>query len=174
MRRRSIFLLSFLLLCLLFLLSCQKEKELGSSSQIRPRKESKIIDEDLEKWKTILKAETYHTRLVGYGNPFAPFFKEKPKEKARRPLTPLERCSLKELRLTGIVKKGRRRWALIEDPSGKGYLVSVGTKIGQNKGYIAKIGEDYILVKEKVTDFLGNEIIKKVVIKLRPTEESHE
>jgi len=174
MRKQAVFLVWFLLTNVIFLVSCKKEERNTISSTVKPKKEVKIIDEDLEKWKNILKAGTYHTRLVGYGNPFAPFFKEKPREKPRKPLSPLERWSLKELKLTGIVQKGKRRWALIEDPSGKGYMVSVGTRIGQNEGYLAKIGNDYILVKEKSTDFLGNEIIKEIVIKLRPTEENHE
>ncbi len=166
----------FIVLIVCFLLSGCKKKE----PQISPKKpvvKKKIIfeDKELEKWEKILASETYHTRLQGFPSPFEPFFKEKkPLKTSVRPRSPLEKWSLKELKLTGIVSKGSKRWALIEDPSGKGYFVSRGTRIGSNGGYIAKIGKDYILVKEKVVDFLGKERTREIKISLRPTEETHE
>ncbi|MBX6423654.1 pilus assembly protein PilP [Thermosulfurimonas sp. F29] len=134
-----------------------------------------LKDQELARWEKILAAETYHTRLRGFSNPFEPFFRERSRGRKKRvALSPLERWTLQELRLTGIVKKNGRRWALIEDPSGKGYFVSVGTRIGPNQGYITRIGKDFIMVRERVVDFLGREKVREIKISLRPTEEAHE
>ena len=168
MRTKYFFLICFLLI---FFFSCEKKEEKKITILVKPKKDISFTDEELMKWKSIIASGTYRTKLIGYGNPFAPFFEEKPRKRKLRALSPLEKWSLKELRLTGIIKKNKKKWALIEDPSGKGYMVSVGTRIGQNEGYIAEIGEDYILIKEKFIDFLGKEIVKDIVIKLRPAEE---
>ncbi len=174
MVRKVICLLSGGLL-LIGLWACERKTSPPVSPKPATTKRRVVVeDKELKQWEKTLAAGTYKTRLVGYGNPFAPFFKERPRPRTERPLSPLERWSLKELKLTGIVQKGPRRWALIEDPSGKGYFVTVGTRIGPNEGYIARIGPDYILVKEKVTDFLGNVVVRETKIKLRPTEESYE
>jgi len=169
------FIALILWLCLIFV-SCKKEEEQTNFTKKTTSPKTLVFeDKELSQWEKILAAETYHTTLRGFPNPFEPFFKERSRpKKILRALSPLERWSLQELRLTGIVKKDGRRWALIEDPSGKGYFVSVGTRIGPNQGYIARIGKDYILVREKVVDFLGREKIREVKIPLRPTEETHE
>ncbi len=158
----------------LMLGGCKKEESKPVIRKTSLKEKLVIQDKELMNWEKILATETYHTRLQGYPSPFEPFFKEKKVSRTSfRPLSPLERWSLKELKLTGIVRKDSRKWALIEDPSGKGYFVSEGTRIGSNGGYIAKIGQDYILVKEKIVDFLGQERVREVKISLRPTEETY-
>ncbi|RUM89836.1 MAG: hypothetical protein DSZ24_00175 [Thermodesulfatator sp.] len=163
------------LILLISLGACRKPSlRKPTTPQKGPSPTIKVEDRQLEAWRKVLKKEVYHTRLIGWTNPFKPFFLEvAPKKAPRRPLTPLEKWSLGELKLTGIINTGRQRLALIEDPTGKGYFVTEGTKIGDRGGYIAEIGDNYILVKEKTVDFLGKEKIVTTKISLRPAEERH-
>ena len=93
--------------------------------------------------------------------------------KKRKPLSPLEKVSLSQLKLAGIIiasKSGSR--ALIEDTSGKGYIVEKGAYIGTNGGKIVKILIDRIIVEEEVEDIYGKIHIQETAIKLRlPGEE---
>lgn len=79
---------------------------------------------------------------------------EKAKEK-RIPVTPLQRISLGQLELVAIVLAPSGNKALVEDPSGKGYIVSRGTYVGQNYGRIKSILKDRIIVEEEVEDFVS-------------------
>jgi type IV pilus assembly protein PilP len=57
--------------------------------------------------------------------------------------------------LVAIVLAPSGNKALVEDPSGKGYIVSRGTYVGQNYGRIKSILKDRIIVEEEVEDFVS-------------------
>jgi len=91
-------------------------------------------------------------------DPFAPLFKKSKaepiiiKEDAgpQRILTPLEKISLGQLKLKGIIistKSGNR--AIVTDASGKGYVIKKGTYIGLNSGRVEEILDDKVIIKEK-------------------------
>jgi len=107
-------------------------------------------------------------------DPFEPLFKEKKvvaqtevkKKKKRIPRTPLERIDLSQLKLVAIVlaKSGNR--AMVEEASGKGYVISTGTYIGTNSGKVVKIDKDRVVVAEEVEDVTGNVSIRNSELKL--------
>ena len=66
--------------------------------------------------------------------------------------TPLENMHLDHLKLTGIVRFANQGKAVLEDPKGKPYIVSKGTKVGMNAGVVEDIREDHIIIKEKRID----------------------
>jgi type IV pilus assembly protein PilP len=107
----------------------------------------------------------------GRRDPFAPLItKEETKARAgSRP--PLERYSISEFKLTGIVWGGYGYNAMIEGPDGKGYFVRVGTIIGPNKGTVKKITKDTMEIEEKFKNMLGATERKQIVIKLRQKQE---
>jgi len=86
------------------------------------------------------------------------------KAKKRLPLTPLQRISLGQLKLVAIVMAPGGNKALVEEPSGKGYIISKGTYVGQNFGRVKSILGDRIIVEEEAEDFLSGSL------KLRTTE----
>jgi type IV pilus assembly protein PilP len=106
-------------------------------------------------------------------DPFEPLFKETPEvaqvtkvRKKRAPQTPLERIDISQLKLVGIIlaKSGNR--ALVEESSGKGYIVKTGTYLGTNSGKVVKIEKDKVIVAEEYEDVLGNVTIRNTEIKL--------
>jgi Tfp pilus assembly protein PilP len=106
-------------------------------------------------------------------DPFEPLFKETPEvavvkkeHKKRTPRTPLERIDISQLKLVGIIlaKSGNR--ALVEEASGKGYVIKTGTYLGTNSGKVVKIEKDKVIVAEEYEDVLGNVTTRNTEIKL--------
>ena len=98
-------------------------------------------------------------------DPFLPLLKDEPqkvlpdtktKKEKREPTTPLERVDLSQLKLTAIIRTPSGFKAMVEEITGKGYIVSVGTYIGIHSGTVTNILKDRIIVEEEVEDALGS------------------
>lgn len=114
----------------------------------------------------------------GLRDPFQPFIKIEEKKKEKRapevfvPRTPLQRFAVEELRVTGIVwGEGAGSRALVEAPDGKGYVVRVGTLVGDRGGKVVAIRPDRVVVEERVVDLLGEEQVRTVDLRLRTPED---
>ena len=109
----------------------------------------------------------------GKVDPFEPLFREKPtvalvkkKRKKRVPRTPLEKIDLSQLRLVGIILASSGNRALVEESSGKGYVIKNGTYVGTNAGKVVKIEKDKVVVAEEYEDVLGNVSLRNKELKL--------
>lgn len=116
---------------------------------------------------------------AGKVDPFLPLFEEKPaapeetadvekkKKKRRMPLTPLERVDLSQLKLVGIIQAPSGNKALVEEASGKGYIIKKGTFIGIHAGRVLEIQKDRVVVEEEVENVLGQFTLNKKELKLQ-------
>jgi type IV pilus assembly protein PilP len=105
---------------------------------------------------------------VGRRDPFRPFTlntRASPMRK-RENLSPLERYELGQLKLVGIVADPRNSNALVEDASGLGYVVKLGTPIGVNDGKVVAIRRDAIVIEELYVDLYGAQKKREVNLKL--------
>jgi len=108
-------------------------------------------------------------------DPFEPLFKKEAVSvsvstktiKRRKPLTPLERVNLSQLTLVGIIQAPSGNRALVQESSGKGYVVKKGTYIGTRSGKIVEILEDRIIVEEESEDIYGKVSLIKKPLKLQ-------
>jgi len=104
-------------------------------------------------------------------DPFEPLFKDEPvagkKKKKRIPRTPLEKLSLGQLKLVAIIRAPSGNKALVEEDSGKGYVIKKGTYIGLNSGKIIKIEKDNILIEEEIQNIQGNIEVRQIELKLQ-------
>ena len=91
--------------------------------------------------------------------------------KAPKVKTPLQRYSLDQLKVVGIIAGGTVRKALVEDDVGKGYVVSAGDAVGSEGGKITSIRQDRIIIESTYTDVLGNEKVRRITKKLYVSEE---
>ena len=57
----------------------------------------------------------------------------------REPRTELQKLNLAQLTLTAIIQDGNKRWAMVRDESGMGYILKKGTAIGTMGGRVGKI-----------------------------------
>jgi type IV pilus assembly protein PilP len=111
-------------------------------------------------------------------DPFAPIFSQSSQEeetvvtetqkkrKPRAPQTPLERISLDQLTLVGIIRMPKGNRAIVQEASGKGYVVKSGTYIGTNAGRVIGIEKDRVLIEEEVENLLGDTVTRKQELKI--------
>ncbi len=126
-----------------------------------------------------LKNAVGEYRYQGIVDPFIPLIKEEKdestkdeptddsKKKKRIPQTPLEKIDLTQLALTAIFKEKNNIKGLVEEPAGKGYIVSNGTYIGLDGGRITKMLKDRIVITEESTDVMGKPVTIEHELKLR-------
>ena len=106
------------------------------------------------------KAEYYDAK--GKIDPFLPLIQEKIEEpqpftddSPQRILTPLEKIELSQIRLVAVIIMEKKRIAMVEEATGKGYEITIGTFIGRNQGKVTEIKNSSIVVTELVKDFKG-------------------
>ena len=103
-------------------------------------------------------------------DPFRSFIEIKthvaPTKKTRKLLTPLQRYSLDQLKVVGIVEGTNIRKALLEDDVGKGYVVGRGEAVGSQGGKIAAIKSDRIIIEETYQDALGKKKVRRITKRL--------
>jgi len=113
---------------------------------------------------------------AGKIDPFVPLLREEPmkafqteksKREKREPTTPLERVDLSQLKLTAIIRTPSGLKAMLEESTGKGYIVGMGTYMGIHSGKVVNILKDRIVVEEEVEDALGNFVSRNSELKFQ-------
>jgi Tfp pilus assembly protein PilP len=115
---------------------------------------------------------------TGKPDPFKPFIlasaaSEETPTVVRRQLTPLQKMPLSEIQagLKAIIWGQLGSKALVEDATGKGYVVQEGTYVGQHDGIVKKIYQDRIVVEEYRRDPTKDRLEPtEVVLKLKKVE----
>ena len=124
----------------------------------------KVADEKTE--------PVYTYNPAGKRDPFKPFISLGPKKAAHTArLTPLQRYDVSELKLVGILKGPIGYRALVEDASGKGFIITKGTLIGREDGHVKEIRKDRVIIKQTHKDIFGQIKEKEISIRLRKPEE---
>ncbi len=100
-------------------------------------------------------------RIESGRDPFRPMsLRAKVNTRAKENLSPLERVELSQLKVVGIIWDIQEPRAMVEDKSGLGYVVKVGTPMGSNEGMVKAIHRNQIVVEEYAEDIYG--VRKKV------------
>ena len=138
-------------------------------SEIKPTP-SPVTEDQVKREQALAIAETkgnspqakeYDSK--GRVDPFIPLLSEKPvpvdpragDNKPMRMLTPLEKLDLSQIKLVAVVRLKGRAIAMVEESSGKGYEVKIGTYMGRNGGQVSSINPGGVVVKEYVKDYKG-------------------
>lgn len=158
----------------------------ASTSQVNKKADADEIDKHTADLLASVKeeeavgdmADTYNPK--GKPDPFAPLFRDEPdqatastpvvsksKRKKRVPTTPLEKVDLSQLKLVATVRSPNGNSALVEDASGKGFIVKRGTYIGINSGSVVQIVKDRVVVEEEIETLLGEISLQKRELKLQ-------
>jgi type IV pilus assembly protein PilP len=119
--------------------------------------------------------ETYHYNPTGKPDPFKPFIdvelvKKTVEQSKPLSLNPLQRQTVEQFKLVGIIGDNKGRRAMVQDGAGKFYSLLPGAYIGLNNGRISKILADRIIVDEKIRTDEGKIESRKIIIKLRQGE----
>lgn len=91
---------------------------------------------------------------------------KKKNTKRRTPRTPLEKIDISQMKLTAIIQSSKGNIGLIEESSGKGYVVSVGALIGLNGGKIKKILSDRLIIEEEAENVFGKMKVQEIEVRI--------
>ena len=83
--------------------------------------------------------------------------------------TPLERCEIGQLRLVALIYDPAELLAVVEDATGLGYIVRLGTRIGPHGGAVRKIERGRLVVHEDRVDAYGDHHAEDVALELEAT-----
>lgn len=81
-------------------------------------------------------------------------------------ILPLEQFETTEFELVGIVHGPGIIKALVQDLTGKGFYVQVGTLIGKKGGKVVLIANKEVVIEEPFQDFMGKKKVRKVSLKI--------
>lgn len=110
----------------------------------------------------------------GKADPFEPLMRDdsaasagaKLLRKKRDPQSPLEKIDLGQLKLVAIIAASSGNRALVEESSGKGYILREGTYVGLNSGKVVSIAIDKVMVEEEFEDAYGKTVTQQKEITL--------
>lgn len=178
-----------------FLLNCDDQKEQSKALvvskkisiqkpiQSEPKSDEAKAEASVEKTEVDNKESGAVTRIYDPTerlNPFIPIFAkdedsesaasdqvDQKKKKKRIAQTPLERIGLNQLKLVAIIRASSGNRALVEDSSGKGYIIRKGTYIGLNSGIVAQINANSVIIEEELENLMGELVLQNTEIKLQ-------
>ncbi len=123
---------------------------------------------------------TYVYNPQGKPDPFKPLIVERPEiprskkvpekaiEEVSSKATPLERMELSQLKLVALIWNIQEPKAMVEDGTGKGYILAQGTPLGKNKGRVSQITSAGVFVLEPYETSTGKLGTRAVTLKLYP------
>jgi len=88
------------------------------------------------------------------------------KGKGKNKILPLERFEVTEFDLVGVISGPEIKKAMVQDLTGKGFFIQVGTRIGKRKGKVIQISDKEVIIEEPFKDFLGRKSFRKITLKL--------
>jgi len=110
----------------------------------------------------------------GRRDPFLTILREAGGESGKKAdelhLPPLQRVTVAELSVIGIIWGGFGYTAMVQTSDGKGYTVQRGTRIGNNNGVVSAITEKAVIVEERFTDIYGKKQVREYAKPLHAKE----
>ena len=120
-------------------------------------------------------APVYEYILEGRPDPFVPFLSKKASTPQLNPdeiidenieLTGMRQFEPGQLTLVAVLESSGQKIAMVEDVTGKGYVLSEGTAIGR-RGVVTEIDINQILITETAHTRAGKEIQNTIVMRLK-------
>jgi len=115
----------------------------------------------------IASSSGYTYDPTGKRDPFRSFIIDQQQARAKQERGPLEQFDLNQLFVVAVVWGTERPRALVQDPSGRDYVVQEGTPIGKNDGTVLRIQDNSVLVRETYVDYLGAQTTKEIEMRVR-------
>ena len=115
------------------------------------------------------EAPKYSYDPTGKTDPFKSFIAEQEEmaEKTKRkPKTYLETLDLSQLELIAIIVGSKGNYAMVKDSKGTGHVITKGTGIGINGGFVERITDKEVVIREEYKDFKGTVRYKDIAKKL--------
>jgi type IV pilus assembly protein PilP len=148
----------------------EKQKQMAAL-QLPPKQGGRKAGDDKNAPSgTMGGSEGFTYDATGRRDPFRSFILDRLHEDETETKGPLEEYDLAQLEVAGLVWKAEKKRALVIDPSGQGYVVEEGDKIGKNNGRVMEIGDSSMRVREEYVDFHGEATTKEIDMRIRQSQ----
>jgi type IV pilus assembly protein PilP len=158
-------------ICVLCLAGCENQPAIVAAPSPLKKVGSAELKNMEERLQKLLAPLPYAYNPQGKPDPFQPFLREPTGGKGPEGAcaTPLECMDLGQLSLTAVVSEpGGRMVAMVQDASGKGYVIKKGIRVGYNKGVVKDILPDRVVVEEESEDMRGQPLVRERILPLHP------
>lgn len=124
-------------------------------------------------------AKDYEYQLENRPDPFMPFITEKAISRSTKPdeivetevdMSGMRQFEPGQLTLVAILSTNAFKMAMVEDVTGKGYIINEGTPIGR-RGVVTEIKEEQVLVTETAHTRSGRELVNTIIMRLNKERE---
>jgi len=120
------------------------------------------------------RVENFSYRIEGRPDPFLPFITERstrnedPNEiiEEDRILTGMQLFEPSQLTLVALMGTGNDKFAMVQDFTGKGYIIKEGTKIGR-RGVVSEIAPGRVIIEETARTRSGEILTNKIAMVLK-------
>lgn len=121
------------------------------------------------------KTDPFEYKLENRPDPFVPFISEKATSSnvdmdevidSGEPLTGMQLFEPGQLTLVALLKKGDENIAMVQDFTGKGYVLTEGTKIGR-RGIVKNFMPQSVIIEETTVTRAGKKTVTEVVMLLK-------
>ncbi|MDW7771265.1 MAG: pilus assembly protein PilP [Desulfobulbaceae bacterium] len=120
-----------------------------------------------------LKDDLFNYQLEGRPDPFEPFIRpqvattSEPDEiiEEDKRLTGMQLFEPGQLKLVAVMTAQQNKLAMVEDVTGKGYIIKEGVLIGR-RGEVSRITEDQVIITETARTRAGKELVSTIVMRL--------
>lgn len=117
----------------------------------------------------------FEYQLENRADPFVPFISEKAAVSSvnmdeiidnAEPLTGMQLFEPGQLTLVALLKNGVENLAMVEDFTGKGYVLTIGAKVGK-RGVVKNIAPQSVIIEETAVTRAGKKTVTEVVMLLK-------
>ena len=120
------------------------------------------------------RVNTFEYLIEGRPDPFMPFITERAATSENpdeiidpdQNLTGMQLFEPGQLTLVALLVSGENRFAMVQDFTGKGYVIEEGTKIGR-RGVVADIIPNRVIIEEKAITRGGKTLTNKIAMVLK-------
>jgi len=169
-------IVSIVVLALLLMSGCDFVNDIFGGGQTKPVVKKGRVQRPVKvaKAKTTIQ-EKKPVELLGYvytpigkRDPFKSYFQMMlpETEKKGRPLGPLQKYEIGQLKLVAIVWGISNPRAMVETPDDKGYVIKRGTLVGKNWGKVTEIKRNKVVISEHYRAVDGRLIVNKISMRL--------
>jgi type IV pilus assembly protein PilP len=119
-------------------------------------------------------ANAFSYRIEGRPDPFLPFITERstrnedPNEivEENKVLTGMQLFEPSQLTLVALIASESDKYAMVQDFTGKGYMIKIGTKIGR-RGVVSEIMPNSVIIEETARTRSGETLTNKIAMVLK-------
>lgn len=162
-------------LLLVRLLSLNATPVYAETSPQSPPDAAKIIEAAVPDQAAETQEVPFEYMLEDREDPFIPFLTERATTsdvdmneivESTEKLTGMQLFEPGQLTLVALMRQGSQDMAMVEDVTGKGYMIEEGTKIGR-RGVVKDIIPNKVVIEETAVTRAGKKIVTQIVMVLK-------